>query len=195
MLQLLLKDYQLVLASKSPRRHELLKGMDLDFIILVKDVDESYPDHLKPDEIASFLCQQKSNAFGHKELPDNYLLITADTIVVVNGMILNKAHNPGEANQMLSTLQGRAHEVITGVCLRSRDRLRVFTDSSEVLFGKLTDEEISWYVDNYKPYDKAGAYGIQEWIGYVGIETVRGSYFNVMGLPTFKLFHELKMFA
>ncbi len=190
-----LRSYHIVLASKSPRRHELLRGMGIEFSIITKEVDESFPDHLSPDEIADFLCRQKAKAFNSDILPPDYLLITADTIVVVGDLVLNKAANRQEAISMLELLSGKTHQVITGICLKHKVHQSSFTEMSEVSFGRLSRDEICWYVDRYQPYDKAGAYGIQEWIGYIGIEKVNGSYFNVVGLPTFRLFNELKKFV
>lgn len=195
MLKQLLSAYTVILASRSPRRHELLHGMDVDYKVITKETDESFPENLKGHEIALYLCKRKAEAFAPHELPDNYLLITADTIVLAADTVLNKAESREEAIQMLLLLSGRKHLVITGVCLRKAGEQTSFYDTSEVHFGPLSRAEIEWYVDRYKPYDKAGSYGIQEWIGYVGIESVTGSYFNVMGLPTFKLYHELKHFA
>lgn len=189
-----LNKYNLVLASQSPRRQQLLKGMDIAFQVLVKDVDESFPPEMPFAEIASFLSVQKSKAYTDDELPENYLLITADTIVISNGIVLNKPGNEDEAKEMLGQLSGRTHKVITGVCLRSDLKSVSFSEISEVSFGRLTAAEIDYYITNYKPFDKAGAYGIQEWIGYMAIRSVKGSFYNVMGLPTHQLYQALKAF-
>ncbi len=187
--------YQVVLASKSPRRQQLMQGMDIPFIVFVKDVDESFPADLSLDEVASFLSRKKADAFLDSELPDNYLLITADTIVVIDGKVLNKPANRQEAIEMLSTLSGREHRVITGVSLRDKNGITTFSEESDVRFISLREDEIVYYVDYYQPFDKAGSYGIQEWIGYVAIESVTGSFFNVMGLPTHRLYREIEKFA
>ncbi len=187
--------YQVVLASKSPRRQQLMQGMDIPFIVFVKDVDESFPADLSLDEVASFLSRKKADAFLDSELPDNYLLITADTIVVIDGKVLNKPANRQEAIEMLSTLSGREHRVITGVSLRDINGITTFSEESDVRFVSLREDEIVYYVDHYQPFDKAGSYGIQEWIGYVAIESVTGSFFNVMGLPTHRLYREIEKFA
>lgn len=189
-----LKDYSVILASKSPRRQQLLSGMMIGFDIITKDVDESFPKEMPIQDIATFLCEIKANAFAKEELPSNFLLITADTIVVVENEVLNKPNDRVEAIAMLEKLSGRWHSVITGVCLRCQNKTTIFSECSDVKFGTLTRKEISWYVDHYKPYDKAGAYGIQEWIGYIAIEAVKGSFYNVMGLPTHRLYEELKLF-
>lgn len=189
-----LTSYHVLLASKSPRRRQLLKDMGIDFEVISKDTDEYFPQELNPDEVASYLSKKKSDAFSEEETPNNYLLITADTIVVAENTILNKADNYQEAKQMLLQLSGKKHFVITGITLRSREKTISFTDQSEVSFKALTQEEIDWYINNYQPFDKAGAYGIQEWIGYIGITSVKGSFYNVMGLPTHRLYEALKHF-
>lgn len=187
-----LNNYQVFLASKSPRRQELLKGMDISFSVLSKEVDESFPVELNDHRIACMLAERKALAFAVRELPHNFLLISADTIVIVDSTVLNKPENRDEAVHMIQMLNGREHTVITAVSLRTNEQLTTFYESSQVEFGMLTSEEIEKYVDQYKPYDKAGAYGIQEWIGYVAIASVKGSFFNVMGLPTHRLYIELK---
>lgn len=186
--------YHIILASKSPRRQQLLAGMDIEFEIITKDTDEDYPDDMPLEEVAAYLCEKKADAFDERELPANYLLITADTVVVVDGVILNKPADEEEAVTMLQQLSGNSHEVITGICLKSAKYKKVFSEQSKVKFGHLDVEEIQHYVKRYQPFDKAGAYGIQEWIGYVGIRSIEGSFYNVMGLPTHRLFHELKAF-
>ncbi len=189
-----LKDYNLVLASKSPRRQELLRGMDLEFSILTKETDESFPETMPPFEVAPYLSKIKAEAFETRELPENFLLITADTVVIVGSVTLNKAANSSEAIAMLRLLSGKTHTVVTGICLRSAKQMRVFSDHTEVHFATLDEAEMAYYAEKYRPFDKAGAYGIQEWIGYCGITGIRGSYYNVMGLPTQRLFDELKKF-
>lgn len=189
-----LNNYNIILASKSPRRQELLKGIGLNFNVLTKDVDESYPSRLSVYEVAPYLSLKKAKAFDDAELPDNYMIITADTIVVVGDEILGKPKDKENACEMLLKLSGKKHSVITGVTIRTKDRTKTFSAVSNVVFEKLDSEEINYYVDNLKPFDKAGSYGIQEWIGYIGVSAVEGSYFNVMGLPTQKLYTVLKTF-
>ena len=186
--------YDIILASQSPRRRELLKGLDIDFRIEVIDVDESYPNGMMGVEIPMYLAEKKANAY-RSIMQDNTLLITADTIVWHEGRVMNKPANEAEARQMLTKLSGKTHQVITGVCISSLRKRRVFHVISEVRFARLTDAEIDYYLDNYKPYDKAGSYGVQEWIGFVGVEQINGSYFNVMGLPVQRLYNELKRWA
>lgn len=181
---------KIILASKSPRRQELLRLMDIDFRIVLKDVDESYPDNLAPEEIAVYIAEKKARAFD--ESIDDEVVLTADTIVSIDGLILGKPETIEDAFKMLQTLSGKVHQVITGVCLLYKHQYNLFHDVSEVFFRKLTDEEICFYVDKYQPLDKAGAYGIQEWIGLVGIDRINGSYTNVVGLPTEKLYQQLK---
>mgnify|MGYP003515037110 FL=1 len=189
-----LNNYNIILASKSPRRQELLKGIGLNFNVLTKDVDESYPSRLSVYEVAPYLSLKKAKAFEDAELPDNYMIITADTIVVIGDEILGKPKDKENACEMLLKLSGKKHSVITGVTIRTKDRTKTFSAVSNVVFEKLDSEEINYYVDNLKPFDKAGSYGIQEWIGYIGVSAVEGSYFNVMGLPTQKLYTVLKTF-
>jgi septum formation protein len=181
---------KIILASKSPRRQELLRLMDIDFRIVLKDVDESYPDGLSPEEIAVYVAEKKAKAFD--ESVTDEVVLTADTIVAVDGQILGKPENSEHAVQMLHTLSGKVHRVVTGVCILYKHKFNLFHDVSEVFFRKLTDEEIRFYVRKYQPLDKAGAYGIQEWIGLAGIERINGSYTNVVGLPTEKLYQQLK---
>lgn len=180
---------QIILASKSPRRQELLRLMDIDFRIVLKDVDESYPDHLSPEEIAVYIAEKKAKAFD--ESVNDEIVLTADTIVSIDGHILGKPETTDHAAEMLSMLSGKVHRVITGVCLLYKHQYNLFYDVSEVFFRKLTEQEIRFYVDKYQPLDKAGAYGIQEWIGLIGIERINGSYTNVVGLPTEKLYQQL----
>lgn len=182
----------LILSSNSPRRKELLAGLDIPFEVrVIEDIDESYPDTLPTGEIAEYIAQKKAAAY---EVGNDEVLITADTIVVLDDQILGKPADAEEAKLMLRSLSGKTHHVITGVCLKSRDQQHHFSVISEVTFKTLTEEEISYYVENYKPFDKAGAYGIQEWIGYIGVTGLSGSYFNVMGLPVQRIYEELKKF-
>jgi len=181
---------QIILASKSPRRQELLRLMDIDFRVVLKDVDESYPDGLTPEEIALFIARKKAEAFD--ETIGDEVVLTADTIVCIDGLILGKPETPEHAIEMLKLLSGRVHKVITGVCLLHKHKYNQFFDVSEVFFRKLTDLEITSYVNQYQPLDKAGSYGIQERIGLIGIERINGSYTNVVGLPTEKLYQQLK---
>lgn len=189
-----LKSYSIVLASKSPRRQELLKGIGISFIIKTKDVDERYPCQLSSYEVAAYLSVKKSKAFNDDELPDNYMLITADTTVILNDEILKKPKNTNDARRMLYLLSSRVHKVVTGMTIRTREKTKTFSVTSKVTFDELDENELEYYINKFKPYDKAGAYGIQEWIGYVGVAKVEGSYFNVMGLPTQKLYQMLKHF-
>ncbi len=188
-----LDKYRIILASQSPRRQKLLKELNIDFEIKIKEVDEICPSHLKREEIALYLAELKASAFN-EELDDNDFLITADTIVWLNETLLGKPENYNHAVTMLETLSGNKHTVYTGVCLKSREKTKLFSASTDVYFRKLSAEEIRYYLETYKPFDKAGSYGIQEWIGFVGIERINGSYFNVMGLPIQKLYDELKRF-
>jgi len=183
-------EYKILLGSNSPRRKELMQKMDLKFKVVKINADENYPNSLPPSEIPEYLALKKSLAYP--KLKKKELLITADTIVVLKGNILGKPKNKTQAKQMLQRLSGRKHRVITGVCFRSATSFLSFSDVSEVYFKKLTNAEIKYYVDTYKPFDKAGAYGIQEWIGVIGIEKIKGSFYNIMGLPTEKLMKYLK---
>ena len=184
-------DYIITLASASPRRRALLKGLDIDFTVEPgKDEREAFSAELPHTEIPAFLARHKSESF-HRGLAPREVLITADTLVFLDEQILGKPHSPGEAAAMLGALSGRTHTVITGVALRTREKLHCFSDTTEVDFKVLSDGEIAYYIDRYRPFDKAGAYGVQEWIGYVGITAIRGSYFNVMGLPVQRLYTEL----
>jgi septum formation protein len=180
---------KLILASKSPRRQELLRLMDIEFRLVLKEVDESYPEDMEAEAIAVYIAEKKARAFD--ELITDEIVLTADTIVCVNKQILGKPENAAHAIEMLQLLSGRMHQVITGVCLLHNHQYHSFYDVSQVYFGELTDDEITDYVDRYKPFDKAGSYGIQEFIGLIGIERINGSYTNVVGLPTEKLYREL----
>jgi len=187
-----LSKYKIILASNSPRRQELLAGLDINFEVkTIPDIDESYPETLKKEEIPVFVAKQKSLAY-QKYLEENTLLITADTIVWLDGNIYGKPENEQEAKEMLRILSGKTHEVITGVCLTGMKKQKTFYVSSQVKFAVLKEEEIDYYVKKYKPYDKAGAYGVQEWIGYIGVEKLEGSFYNVMGLPVRVLYSYLK---
>lgn len=188
-----LSDYNIILASKSPRRQELLKGLDLDFEIRLKDIDELYPNDLKPELVPEYLSKLKASAFID-ELNPKDLLITSDTIVILGNEILEKPKSEDEAINMIRKMSGKTHHVVTGVAITSLNNQIVFSDTTEVTFSALSNEEIKYYVAKYQPYDKAGAYGVQEWIGYVAIEKLVGSYYNVMGLPVHKLYAALKRF-
>ena len=189
-----LKKYQVILASKSPRRQELLRGMGVNFEILTKETPEDYPADLPLDEVPKYLSLQKSLAFTDEELPADFLLITSDTVVICEGEILGKPKDKEDAARMLRLLSGKTHHVVTGVTVRSAEKTESFAVRSNVTFADLEQDEIGYYIEHCKPYDKAGAYGIQEWIGYVGISGLEGSFYNVMGLPTRKLYQCLKSF-
>jgi septum formation protein len=188
-----LNRYTVVLASKSPRRQELLKGMGVKFVTLTKETREDYPE-MPFEKVPEYLSRQKSLAFTDDELPEGFLLITADTVVIAENEILGKPKDREDAMRMMHILSGKSHHVVTGVTVRSKDKVETFSANSEVTFAPLDEEEMAYYVDQYKPYDKAGAYGIQEWIGYVGISGLHGSFYNVMGLPTRMLYQTLKNF-
>ncbi len=189
-----LKSYQVVLASKSPRRQELLRGMGLDFTVMTKETPEIFSATLSPEKVPAFLSRQKSMAFAQEELPASFLLITADTIVLAGNEILGKPVDRDDALRMLGMLSGKRHHVVTGVTVRSASRSKTFSAKSAVRFAEIDADEMAYYVDRYRPYDKAGSYGIQEWIGYVGISGLNGSFYNVMGLPTRRLYQVLKQF-
>jgi len=181
---------KIILASNSPRRKELLGGLGYEFEVRVIDgIDESYPDGLTMEEIPRYIAAAKASAYT---VGADELLLTADTVVVLDGEVLGKPADAADAARMLHALSGRTHHVITGVCLKTQDDERRFSVSTEVTFKALTDEEIDHYISHYHPYDKAGAYGIQEWIGYIGVTGIRGSYFNVMGLPVQRIYQELQ---
>ena len=189
-----LNKYHIILASKSPRRQELLRGMGVDFEILTKETDERFPSDMPLDEVPKYLSLQKSLAFTDDELPADYLLITSDTVVICEGEILGKPKDREDAARMLQLLSGKTHHVVTGVTVRSAEKIESFAVRSNVTFAQLDADEINYYIEHCKPYDKAGAYGIQEWIGYVGISGLEGSFYNVMGLPTRRLYQCLKGF-
>ena len=217
------KKYHIILASNSPRRKELLAGLDVPFETrVIPGIDESYPESLDAYQVAEYIAQKKAQAYGdllaeganqmgggdqaeggNQAEADNLLVLTADTVVIApaadeqndqegRGIILGKPHDAGEACRMLRMLSGKTHHVVTGVCLTTRQSQRHFSVVTEVSFKQLTDAEIAYYVDRYKPLDKAGAYGIQEWIGYIGCTGLKGSYFNVMGLPVQRIYEEME---
>jgi septum formation protein len=188
-----LKKQHFILASKSPRRQYLLKELGLHFDIHTKEVDESFPEHLKAQEIPLYLAEKKANAFD-AELKDGTIVITSDTIVWVENQVLNKPVDKADATRMLQLLSGKMHEVFTGVCLKSKNKIISFYACTKVYFKPLSAEEIEYYISHYSPYDKAGAYGAQEWIGYIAVEKIEGSYFNVMGLPLKELYEQLLKF-
>lgn len=189
MLQEKLKNYNIILASKSPRRQQFFKDLNIDFTIKLKEVEEIYPQELKGIEITDYLANLKAEAFTN--LKDNDLLITSDTIVWFENKALGKPKDHNEAFTMLKNLSGKKHEVITSISIKNKNFQKIVNDSTTVTFKELSDKEINYYINNYKPFDKAGAYGIQEWIGYIGIKNIKGSYFNVVGLPVYKLYKEL----
>ena len=194
---------RIVLASNSPRRKELLAGLGIPYdVFVLQGIDESYPDTLPANEVAEYIARKKAKAYVNVNPNDNSqlstlnsqlsLILTADTIVVCEGEILGKPHDAADACAMLRKLSGKTHQVYTGYCLQTADKTVSGTVCSDVTFKELSDEEITYYVEKYKPLDKAGAYGIQEWIGYIGITGIRGSYYNVMGLPVQRIYEEIK---
>ena len=186
-----LEKYKVILASGSPRRRELMVGLGVNYEVrILPDVDESYPDTLQGEEIPLYIAKEQADAYIPMMQPDD-LIITADTIVWLDGEVLGKPRDREDALQMLRTMSGRTHEVFTGVCITTTDWQRSFTAQTEVRFATLSEDEIIYYVDNFKPMDKAGAYGVQEWIGFIGVENISGSYYNIMGLPVQKLYREL----
>lgn len=186
-----LMQYNLILASRSPRRQTLLRGLDIDFQIVVKFTDESYPDDLPCIEVPEYLSKKKALAINLEGKAKNTIIITADTVVILDGKIIEKPNSEEEATKMLKRLSGKQHTVVTGVSITSHAKQKSFSSISQVYFKELTDEDIEYYVHHYQPFDKAGSYGIQEWIGYVAIEKIEGSFYNVMGLPTQQLYEEL----
>lgn len=187
-----LNKYKIILASNSPRRKELLSGLGVDYEVkTLPDVDESYPDGLSGEEIAKHIARGKAEAYRSLIKADE-LVITADTIVWLDGTVMGKPKDEEEAKDMLMRLSGKTHQVITGVCLTTASTQKAFATVTDVTFATLTDEEVDYYVTRYQPMDKAGSYGVQEWIGFVGVENLSGSYFNVMGLPIQRLYTELK---
>jgi len=194
MLKEKLNKINIILASGSPRRQQFFKDMDLHYTIRLKEIEEIYPEHLQAEEITNFLAELKASAFEN-ELKENDVLVTSDTIVWLNGKALGKPKDYDDAFQMLQQLANQTHEVITSVCLKSIDKTEVFHCVTKVTFANLSDEAIKYYLDNYQPFDKAGSYGIQDWIGLIGISKIEGSYTNVVGLPTEMLFQKLMNYA
>ncbi len=184
------KNHRIILASGSPRRQQFLKELDVDFEIQLKDIEEIYPEHLQAEEITNFLAKLKASAFEN-DLQQNDILITSDTIVWLNKKALGKPKDYDDAFEMITEMSGKTHKVITSVCIKTTEKEVVFYDETLVTFANLSSDEIKYYLNNYKPYDKAGSYGIQEWIGLVAIEKIEGSYANVVGLPTHRLYTEL----
>ncbi|MBP6526660.1 MAG: septum formation protein Maf [Prevotella sp.] len=185
-------DYKIILASNSPRRKELLSGLNIPFKVFVKDgIDESYPESTPVDDVSLYLSRLKSSAYL-QDIKEDELIITADTVVVVDDEILGKPKDKDDAFRMLRMISGRTHKVITGVSFTTTSKQRSFKVTTEVTFKELEDKEINYYISTFKPYDKAGSYGIQEWIGYIGVTSIKGSYFNVMGFPVQRIYEELK---
>lgn len=186
------KDYNIILSSNSPRRKELLSGLDLDFEVrVIPGIDESYPSDMPVAEIAEHIASKKADAYK-AVMKDNDLVLTADTVVILGNKVLGKPASLADAKDMLRMLSGQTHHVITGVCLTTTEKRRCFSVVTDVSFKELSDAEIDYYIDRYKPLDKAGAYGIQEWIGHIGVTSIKGSYFNVMGLPVQRIYTELQ---
>jgi len=194
MLKEKLNRINIILASGSPRRQQFFKEMDLHYTIRLKEIEEIYPEHLQAEEITNFLAELKASAFEN-ELEENDILVTSDTIVWLNGKALGKPKNYDDAFKMLQQLANQTHEVITSICLKSIDKTDVFHCVTKVTFANISDETITYYLNNYKPFDKAGSYGIQDWIGLIGILKIEGSYTNVVGLPTEILFQKLMQYA
>lgn len=190
-----LSKYKVVLASQSPRRHELMKGLDVSFEIVTKPIAEDFDPTTEADEVAVYLAQEKMEAWADELKTTNELLvITADTVVILDGHIIGKPENREEATAMLKRLSGKIHKVVTGVCISTNAKRIAFSDTTLVTFKSLSEDEINYYLDKYEPYDKAGSYGVQEWIGYIGVTHMDGSYFNVMGLPVHKVYTALREF-
>ena len=185
-----LKNKHIILASGSPRRQHFFNELGLEFEIRIKEVDEIYPSHLTEVEITDFLAKLKAHPFQN-ELKSNDLLVTADTIVWLDNKAIGKPKNKEDAKAMLSNLSGKTHKVISSVCITTKSKQTLINDTTSVKFKFLSKSEIEYYIENYKPFDKAGSYGIQEWIGYIGIEKIEGSYFNVMGFPVHKFYEEM----
>ena len=180
----------IILASKSPRRKELLNLLDLNFKVVITEVNEVYPENLEVSKVPEYLANLKANGFNN--IHTDTIVITADTVVILDEQILGKPKNKTEALIMLQSLSNRNHKVMTGVCIKSKDKTISFSNTTKVFFKELTSSEINYYIENYKPFDKAGSYGIQEWIGAIGINKIEGSYFNVVGLPINQLYKNLK---
>ncbi len=194
MLKNKLRNYSLILASSSPRRQQFFKDLDLDFEIRLKEIEEVYPPELKAEEITNYLAELKANAF-EGELQANEILITSDTIVWHNGRALGKPKDEQDAFAILKSLSNSTHEVITSVCFKTNSKTKLLHEITKVTFNELSEDAIRYYIENYKPFDKAGAYGIQEWIGFVGVSKIEGSYANVMGMPTDKVYEYLNNLA
>ena len=191
---MVVENYKIILASNSPRRKELLAGIDVDFEVrVIQDIDESYPADIPTKDIAEYISRKKAAVYQTR-MADDELIITADTIVVLDSEVMGKPHDEADASRMLHELSGRTHQVITGVTLTTTTRQQSFSVETDVTFKTLSDEEINYYVQRYKPFDKAGAYGIQEWIGHIGVTGLQGSYFNVMGLPVQRIYEALRQF-
>ena len=188
-----LKKYNIILGSSSDRRKELLTDLGINFTIQTTKKKEDYPKKLNGAEIAKFLAKQKANSIS-KQISGNFLLITADTIVLQNNKIFHKPKNKYHGEKILKALSGKNHKVISGVCLKTKKKELTFSSETEVIFNKLSKEEIIYYIEKYNPFDKSGSYGIQEWIGHIGIKEINGSYNNVVGLPTSQLYQKLKLF-
>lgn len=189
-----IQSYKIILGSQSPRRRELLKGLGIEFETRVKEIDESFPPELKKQEIPLFLSQQKASVFTDELSKENMLLITCDTIVWIDDQALNKPADREEAIGMLKKLSGNIHEVFTGVTISTKEKTVSFFEETKVYFKELNQDEIEFYIDHYHPFDKAGSYGVQEWMGFVGMRRIEGCFFNVMGLPLSKLYSELEKF-
>lgn len=184
--------HKIILSSNSPRRRELLAGLDLDYEVrVIKGIDESYPNYIPTADIPVYISRKKAAAY---DIAEGELVLTADTVVILGDEVLGKPKDEADAKRMLRELSGRTHQVVTGVCLTTTEKQKSFGVTTDVTFKQLTDEEIDYYVSQYKPLDKAGAYGIQEWIGYIGVTRLNGSYFNVMGLPVQRIYEALKEF-
>jgi septum formation protein len=188
-----LKNYNIILASSSPRRQQFLRDLGLQFTVQTIDIEEVYPKYLHGNEITSFLAELKANAF-EDEMNEKDILITADTIVRFSGKILGKPKDAIDAKNMLKELSGQHHEVITSICIKTTKTSKIINDTTIVYFEKLSDEEIDYYIDSFKPFDKAGSYGIQEWIGFIGVRKIEGNYTTVMGFPVHKFYKEMMKF-
>jgi len=188
-----LKNYNIILASSSPRRQQFLRDLGILFTVQTIDIEEVYPKYLHGNEITSFLAELKANAF-EDEMNEKDILITADTIVRFSGKILGKPKDATDAKNMLKELSGQHHEVITSICIKTTKTSKIINDTTVVYFEKLSDEEINFYIDNFKPFDKAGSYGIQEWIGFIGVKKIEGNYTTVMGFPVHKFYKEMMKF-
>lgn len=190
-----LDPYNVILASNSPRRKELLSGLGIQYTVqTLPNIDESYPEDLSGADIPQYIAEQKASAYSEHMAEDD-LIITADTVVILGDEVLGKPKDANDAYRMLRALSGQTHQVITGVCITTKKKKITFSAQTDVTFVELTDDEITWYVDTYKPMDKAGSYGVQEWIGYIAVSSMNGSFYNVMGLPVQLLYHELKKFV